>query len=91
MFEDPQVRHLGLLTELDQPGYGPVKMLDFPFKASATPASIRRPAPRLGEHTAEVLGELGLEPAEIERLATVGAIGLGSGAAAAAKTSNLGG
>ena len=91
VFEDPQVRHLGLLTELDQPGYGPMKMLDFPFKASATPASIRRPAPRLGEHTAEVLGELGLEPSEIERLATVGAIGLGSGAAAAAKTSNPGG
>ena len=52
-------------------------MLGFPFRASATPASIRRPAPLLGEHTAEVLAEvLGLAPAEIARLADAGAIAL---------------
>ena len=45
-------------------------MLGFPFRASATPAAIRRPAPLLGEHTAEVLTEvLGLSSAEITRLA----------------------
>lgn len=77
VFEDPQVRHLGLVTELDQPGYGRVKMLALPFKASAGPIAIRRPAPWLGEHTAEVLGELGLPGAEIERLAAAGAIMLG--------------
>jgi crotonobetainyl-CoA:carnitine CoA-transferase CaiB-like acyl-CoA transferase len=77
VFEDPQVRHLGLVTEVEQPGYGRVRMLDFPFRASATPTPVRRPAPRLGEHTAEVLGELGLSPAEIERLATAGAVALG--------------
>ena len=78
VFEDAQAQHRGLVTEIDQPGLGPVRMLDFPFKASATPAEIRRPAPRLGEHTAEVLGELGLDAAEIERLAAVGAISLAS-------------
>jgi glutaryl-CoA transferase len=78
VFEDPQVRHLGLATEMEQPGYGRVGMLDFPFKASARPAAAHRPAPRLGQHTADVLAELGLEPAEIERLATVGAIALAS-------------
>ena len=77
VFEDAQARHRGLVTELDQPGLGPVRMLDFPFKASATPAAIRRPAPRLGEHTAEVLRELGLDAAEIRRLADGKAIGLG--------------
>jgi crotonobetainyl-CoA:carnitine CoA-transferase CaiB-like acyl-CoA transferase len=77
VFEDPQVKHLGVVTELDQPGYGPVRMLDFPFKASATPATLRRPAPQLGEHTAEVLEELGLQRADIERLAAAGAIALG--------------
>jgi crotonobetainyl-CoA:carnitine CoA-transferase CaiB-like acyl-CoA transferase len=52
-------------------------MLGFPFRASAKPASIRRPAPLLGEHTAEVLAEvLGLAPAEIARLAEAGAIAL---------------
>ena len=76
VFEDPQVRHLGLVTEIDQPGYGKVKMLAFPVRASATPATIRRPAPRLGEHTAEVLGELGLSRVEIERLAAAGIVAL---------------
>ena len=76
VFEDPQVRHLGLVTEVEQPGYGRVRMLDFPFKASATPAAITRPAPRLGEHTLEVLEETGLARAEIERLASAGAIAL---------------
>ena len=76
VFEDPQVKHLGLVAEVEQPGYGRARMLDFPVKASATPARIRRPAPRLGEHTAEVLGELGLSKAEIERLAAAGVVAL---------------
>jgi formyl-CoA transferase/CoA:oxalate CoA-transferase len=78
VFTDPQVEHLGGITEVDQPGHGRVRMLSFPFRASATPASIRRPAPLLGEHTQEVLTELGLGPAEIERLASVRAVALGS-------------
>jgi crotonobetainyl-CoA:carnitine CoA-transferase CaiB-like acyl-CoA transferase len=76
VFDDPQVQHLGLVAEVDQPGYGQAKMLAFPVRASATPATIRRPAPRLGEHTAEVLGELGLARAEIERLAASGVVAL---------------
>ena len=51
-------------------------MLAFPVHASATPATIRRPAPRLGEHTAEVLGELGLPRTEIDRLAAAGVVAL---------------
>ena len=76
VFEDPQVKHLGLVAEVDQPGFGKARMLAFPVRASATPARIRRPAPLLGEHTAEVLGELGLPKAEIERLAAAGVIAL---------------
>src|SRR5262249_45665981 len=64
VFEDPQVEHLGLVTEMAQPDFGPVRMLSFPFTASGAPTSVRRPAPRLGEHTVEVLEELGLEAAE---------------------------
>src|SRR5207244_10747231 len=74
--EDLQVRHLGLVTEIDHPGYGKARMLAFPVRASATPATSRRPAPRLGEHTAEVLGELGLSRVEIERLAAAGIVAL---------------
>jgi crotonobetainyl-CoA:carnitine CoA-transferase CaiB-like acyl-CoA transferase len=68
VFEDPQVRHLGLVAEFEQPGLGQARVLGFPSRASATPASIRRPAPLVGEHTDEVLRELGLAPAEIDRL-----------------------
>jgi formyl-CoA transferase len=83
VFDDPQVRHLGLLAEVEQPTYsahdGRARMLGFPFRASATPASIRRPAPLLGEHTAEVLIEvLGLAEADVSRLAASGAIAVAS-------------
>jgi crotonobetainyl-CoA:carnitine CoA-transferase CaiB-like acyl-CoA transferase len=83
VFDDPQVRHLGLLVEVEQPTYeahgGRVRMLGFPFRASATPPAIRRPAPLLGEHTAEVLAEvLALSPADIAALSEAGAIRLGA-------------
>jgi crotonobetainyl-CoA:carnitine CoA-transferase CaiB-like acyl-CoA transferase len=77
VFEDPQVRHLGLVAEVEQPGAGKVKMLTFPGRASGTPPRIDRPAPLLGQHTAEVLGELGLAGEEIDRLAAAGVIVLG--------------
>ena len=77
VFEDPQVRHLGLVAEVQQPGLGPVRMLGFPARASATPPRIDRPAPLLGQHTAEVLGEIGIAREEIDRLARAGVIALG--------------
>ena len=42
--------------------------LGIPVKLSGTPGAIRRPAPQLGEHTAEVLREAGFSDAEIEAL-----------------------
>jgi crotonobetainyl-CoA:carnitine CoA-transferase CaiB-like acyl-CoA transferase len=77
VFEDPQVRHLGLVAEVAQPGAGKVKMLAFPGRASGTPPRIDRPAPLLGQHTAEVLAELGLSREQIERLADAGVVLLG--------------
>ena len=77
VFADPQVRHLGLVCEMEQPGYGPVRMLSAPFRVSGPGPSVRRPAPLPGEHTAEVLEELGLPRAEIDRLAGAGTIMLG--------------
>jgi crotonobetainyl-CoA:carnitine CoA-transferase CaiB-like acyl-CoA transferase len=77
VFDDPQVRHLGLVAEVEQPGAGKVKMLGFPARASATPPRIDRPAPLLGQHTAEVLGELGLSREAIDRLAAASVIVLG--------------
>src|SRR5262249_12056516 len=79
VFDDPQVRHLGLLAEVEQPTYaaheGRARRLGVPLRTSGTPPAIRRPAPLLGEHTGEVLSEvLGLSPAEVTRLAGAGAI-----------------
>ena len=59
---------------MDQPGLGPTRVLAFPSRASATPATVRRPAPRVGEHTEEVLNELGLAPDEIARLVRAGVV-----------------
>jgi formyl-CoA transferase len=77
VFEDPQVKHLGLVEEIDQPGYGRARMLAFPFTASGVRPPVRRAAPLLGEHTLEVLRELGTADSEIERLAATGVIQLG--------------
>ncbi|HTO12045.1 MAG TPA: CoA transferase [Candidatus Binatia bacterium] len=74
VFEDPQVKHTGMVREVEQPGLGRVRMLGFPFAVGGTRPPVRRPAPRLGEHTREVLGELGIGASEIERLAGLGAV-----------------
>lgn len=60
VFADPQVLAQQMVLDVDQPGYGLVRMLGFPMKFAATPCRVRRPAPGLGEHTAEVLAELGM-------------------------------
>lgn len=78
VFADPQVEHLELVAEVEQPGYGRARMLGFPVRASATPAAIRRPAPLLGEHTAEILAEIGITADEIDRLAAAGTVALAS-------------
>jgi crotonobetainyl-CoA:carnitine CoA-transferase CaiB-like acyl-CoA transferase len=48
----------GFFAVLQPPGAGPVAVPGAPYRFSATPWAIRRPAPRLGEHTDEVLAEL---------------------------------
>jgi crotonobetainyl-CoA:carnitine CoA-transferase CaiB-like acyl-CoA transferase len=58
VFEDPQVRHNRMLLELIHPVFGPYKVVNDPIHMSRTPANPRGHAPRLGEHTAEVLSEL---------------------------------
>jgi CoA:oxalate CoA-transferase len=68
VFSDPQVLAQEMVLEVDHPGHGPVRMTGFPVKLSATPARIRRPAPRLGEDTDAVLGELGYDPSRIADL-----------------------
>jgi CoA:oxalate CoA-transferase len=59
VFEDPQILAQDMVLEVEQPGHGLVRMLGFPMKFTSTPCTVRRPAPALGEHSDEVLAELG--------------------------------
>jgi crotonobetainyl-CoA:carnitine CoA-transferase CaiB-like acyl-CoA transferase len=56
---DPQVVARGMAVETLHPAAGPIKTLGIPVKLSDTPGALVRPAPRLGEHTAEVLESAG--------------------------------
>jgi len=65
-----QVLARELITELDHPDIGLIRQPVPAARFDRTPARIQGPAPRIGEHSAAILAELGLEAAEIERLAT---------------------
>jgi CoA:oxalate CoA-transferase len=68
VFADPQVQAQDMVLEVEHPGHGPVRMTGFPIKLAATPARLRHPAPALGEHTDQVLRELGYDAARIAGL-----------------------
>jgi crotonobetainyl-CoA:carnitine CoA-transferase CaiB-like acyl-CoA transferase len=70
----PQTQARGMVVDLVHPQAGPTKALGCPLHFSATPTSIDRPAPLLGEHTREVLREHGYSDEQIDALAADGAI-----------------
>jgi len=63
VFADPQVRHLGLALPMESPRLGRVEVVASPVSMSGVTKAVRRPTPEAGEHTAEVLREVGLAPA----------------------------
>ena len=74
VFEDPQVRHLGLAQPVRHATRGEIQVQGLPAALSRTPGAIRTPAPGHGEHTDAILGELGYTAEEIAELRRVGAV-----------------
>ncbi len=71
---DPQAKAREMFVELLHPTAGPLKMTGLPLKFSRTPGTVRTPPPTLGEHTDEVLRELGYSEEDITRLRASGAV-----------------
>ena len=74
VYEDPQVRARDMIVETDHPVSGRVSNIGIPVKLSETPGRFQRPAPTLGQHTDEILRELGRTDAEIAALRSKGAV-----------------
>ncbi len=72
---DPDVRANGYVVPLDHPTKGPMETPGPFLHFSETPAAVRGAAPELGQHGDEVLSELGLSTAEIDRLRAEGVLG----------------
>lgn len=70
--KDPQILHNGIIKEIDHPVAGKFKAIGTPIEFSATPPTIRRTPPALGEHNEEILRELGFGEKDIERFKNVG-------------------
>ena len=73
-FADPHLRARGAVVALPHPIAGEARTVALPIRLSATPADYRRAAPLAGQHTDEILAELGLSAAEREALRRAGAI-----------------
>ncbi len=74
VFENEQVQHLGLAVTVRHPSRGEIRVQNLPVTLSRTPGAVRMPAPEHGQHTDEILRELGYSAQEIAQLRADGAV-----------------
>ena len=72
VFDEPQVKHLGLVKTVVSRHLGEQHLVGQPVTLERTPSTIARAAPRRGEHTEEVLAEVGYDPESLARLKAAG-------------------
>jgi formyl-CoA transferase len=74
VFADPQVRHIGAAAPVRHPRLGELKLVNQAVRLSRTPATMARPTPERGEHSDEILRELGYDNTRIGELRSRGVI-----------------
>jgi crotonobetainyl-CoA:carnitine CoA-transferase CaiB-like acyl-CoA transferase len=74
VFADPQVQARNMTQHVNHPHHDAVALVGSPMKLSATPVQLRRAPPLLGQHTVEVLAELGMNTDDCQRLRGLGVI-----------------
>ena len=72
VFAEPQIDHLGMVKDVVSDRLGPQRLVGQPMQLERTPSTIARAAPRRGEHTEEVLLELGVTRADLARMKAAG-------------------
>jgi len=72
VFEEPQVRHLGMLKTVVSPRLGEQTLMGQPVTLSRTPSTIARATPKRGEHSEEILREIGFDDGELARMKAAG-------------------
>jgi crotonobetainyl-CoA:carnitine CoA-transferase CaiB-like acyl-CoA transferase len=72
--DDPHVKARDMVVELEHPVIGTTKALGVPVKLSETPGAVTRPAPTLGQHTVQILTEVGYSADEIEAMREAGVV-----------------
>jgi crotonobetainyl-CoA:carnitine CoA-transferase CaiB-like acyl-CoA transferase len=73
-FASPEAMALDMAVEVEHPAFGALRQVGIPLRFAATPGAIRTPPPLLGEHTDEVLRQVGYSSAEVTSLRAGGVV-----------------